>query len=105
MLLYCFFTGIGAWNFPISNIAWKTLPALICGNTFVYKPSPLTPSSSTAFAEILKDAGLPSGVLNIVQGEGNIGELLCNHPDIAKVSFTGSIQTGSKVLFSFLTLY
>jgi len=90
--------GIGEWNFPISNIAWKTLPALICGNTFVYKPSPFTPSTSTAFAEIMSMAGLPAGVLNVVQGEGDVGAALCDHADVAKVSFTGSIATGSKVM-------
>ena len=99
LINFWYFLGIGAWNFPISNIAWKTLPALICGNTFVYKPSPFTPSTSSLFAEILLEAGLPNGVLNVIQGEGDVGEALCHHPDIAKVSFTGSIATGSKVYF------
>lgn len=91
-------SGIGAWNFPIVNIAWKTLPALICGNTFIYKPSPLAPLTSTAFADILCEAGLPPGCLNIVQGGASVGEMFCTHPDIAKVSFTGSVGTGSKVM-------
>jgi len=91
-------SGIGAWNFPIQNIAWKTLPALICGNTVVYKPSPLTPLSSTAFAEILCEAGLPPGCLNIVQGGASVGEMFCTHQDISKVSFTGSVGTGAKIM-------
>lgn len=89
--------GIGAWNFPISNIAWKVLPALACGNTFVYKPSPPTPRTSTLFAEILYDAGLPAGCLNVIQGDSDVGVALCKHSDVAKVSFTGSIATGAKV--------
>lgn len=91
-------TGIGAWNFPISNIAWKALPALACGNTLVYKPSPLTPLSSTLFAEILSEVGLPNGVLNVVQGGAEVGEIFCSHPEVDKVSFTGSVETGSKVM-------
>ena len=63
----------------------------------VYKPSPLTPLSSTSFAEVLCDVGLPPGCLNVVQGGASVGEVFCTHRDVAKVSFTGSVQTGSKV--------
>ena len=73
------------------------MPAIACGNTALYKPSPLTPLTSTLFAEILVQVGLPPGVLNIVQGGAVVGEALCTHPDIAKVSFTGSVETGVKV--------
>ena len=90
-------TGIGAWNFPFLNIAWKVTPALCCGNTAVYKPSPLAPLSSPVFAEILTEAGLPAGVLNVVQGGAETGRLLCEHDDVAKVSFTGGVPTASKV--------
>ncbi|XP_047135173.1 4-trimethylaminobutyraldehyde dehydrogenase [Hydra vulgaris] len=90
--------GIGAWNFPFLNIAWKALPALACGNTLVYKPSPNTPITSVVFAEIMADVGLPAGCLNIVQGDGEAGQYLCEHKDIAKVSFTGSISTGTKIM-------
>ena len=65
----------------------------------MYKPSPFTPSTSSLFAEILSEAGLPKGVLNVIQGEGDVGAALCQHPDVAKVSFTGSIATGSKVCY------
>lgn len=73
------------------------MPALACGNTALYKPSPLTPLTSTLFAEILVQVGLPPGVLNIVQGGAVVGEALCTHPDVAKVSFTGSVEIGAKV--------
>lgn len=94
------FSGIGAWNFPFLNIAWKVAPAICCGNAVVYKPSPLTPVTSTIFAEVLHAAGLPPGVLNVIQGGAETGTLLCRHSDVAKVSFTGSGTTGTKVFFS-----
>jgi len=90
--------GIGAWNFPFLNIAWKVAPAICCGNSVVYKPSPLTPVTSTIFAEVLHEAGLPPGVLNVIQGGAETGTLLCRHPDVAKVSFTGSGATGTKIM-------
>jgi len=91
-------SGIGAWNFPIQCAAWKALPALICGNTVVFKPSPLTPLSTVAFAEIFSEVGLPPGCLNVVQGGSLVGEAFCKHKEVAKVSFTGSVGTGSKVM-------
>ena len=90
--------GIGAWNYPIQIAAWKAAPALACGNAMVFKPSELTPLTALKLAEILAEAGLPDGVFNIVQGYGETGERLVGHPDIAKVSLTGSVETGSRVL-------
>jgi len=90
--------GIGAWNFPFLIATWKSAPALACGNVFVYKPSEFTPITAVVLAEVLSEAGLPAGCFNIVQGEGDVGQELCLHPDIAKVSFTGSVSTGAKVM-------
>ncbi|XP_046390030.1 4-trimethylaminobutyraldehyde dehydrogenase A-like isoform X2 [Ischnura elegans] len=90
--------GIGAWNFPMQTCTWKVAPALACGNTFVYKPSPLTPMTALALADILIEVGVPKGSYNVIQGDGETGSLLCHHPDVAKVSFTGSVLTGSKVM-------
>lgn len=90
--------GIGAWNFPLLNIAWKVAPAICCGNSVVYKPSPFTPVTSAIFAEVLHEAGLPPGVLNVIQGGADTGTQLCRHPDVAKVSFTGSGTTGTKIM-------
>lgn len=90
--------GIGAWNFPFLVVSWKAAPALACGNTMVYKPSQLTPVTAVTLAELLHDAGVPEGTFNVVQGGAEVGNLLCCHPDIAKVSFTGSVPTGEKVM-------
>ncbi|KAG0427699.1 hypothetical protein HPB47_025284 [Ixodes persulcatus] len=89
--------AIGAWNYPFQVMSWKMGPALVCGNTLVFKPSPLTPFSAILLAEACRDAGVPDGVVNVVQGEGRTGELLCKHPDVAKVSFTGSVATGQRI--------
>ncbi|KAK4301061.1 hypothetical protein Pmani_026778 [Petrolisthes manimaculis] len=90
--------GVGAWNFPMQTCVWKVAPALACGNTFVYKPSQFTPVTAVTLGEILTSAGVPDGVFNVVQGEGETGARLCNHPDVAKLSFTGSVPTGTKVM-------
>ncbi|KAK7073603.1 4-trimethylaminobutyraldehyde dehydrogenase [Halocaridina rubra] len=90
--------GIGAWNFPMQTCIWKVAPALACGNTFVYKPSQFTPITAVTLGEILQEAGVPDGVYNVVQGEGDTGVWLCGHPDVAKLSFTGSVPTGVKVM-------
>jgi betaine-aldehyde dehydrogenase len=92
--------GIGAWNYPIQLVAWKAAPCLAAGNAMVYKPSEMTPSNSLALAEILSEAGLPAGVFNVVQGDGLIGRFLAEHPDVSKVSMTGSIASGLKVASS-----
>ncbi|MDF1608498.1 betaine-aldehyde dehydrogenase [Hoeflea sp. YIM 152468] len=90
--------GIGAWNYPIQIAAWKSAPALACGNSFIFKPSEMTPLTALLLAEAFTDAGLPAGVFNVVQGYGDTGAALASHPDIAKISLTGSVPTGAKVL-------
>ncbi len=90
--------GIGAWNYPIQIACWKSAPALACGNTIVFKPSEVTPLSALKLAEIYAEAGLPDGVFNVVQGAGDVGAMLTAHPDVAKVSFTGSVATGERVM-------
>lgn len=90
--------GIGAWNYPIQIAAWKSAPALACGNAFVFKPSEMTPLTALLLAEAFMEAGLPAGLFNVVQGFGDIGAALATHADIAKVSLTGSVPTGAKVL-------
>jgi betaine-aldehyde dehydrogenase len=89
--------GIGAWNYPIQIALWKSAPCLAAGNTMVYKPSEFTPLHSTLLAEIYTEAGVPPGVFNVVQGGGEVGAYLTQHPGIAKVSFTGQVATGRKV--------
>lgn len=89
--------GIGAWNYPIQIALWKSAPCLAAGNTMVYKPSEFTPLHSTVLAEIYTEAGVPPGVFNVVQGGGDVGAYLTQHPGIAKVSFTGQVSTGQKV--------
>ncbi|MBD3625845.1 MAG: aldehyde dehydrogenase family protein, partial [Rhodobacteraceae bacterium] len=89
--------GIGAWNYPIQIASWKAAPALACGNAMIFKPSEVTPLSALALAEILVRAGAPKGLFNVVQGMGPTGAALASHPDIAKVSLTGSVPTGRKV--------
>src|SRR6266480_2679541 len=89
---------ITPWNFPIAIPAWKIAPALAYGNCVVFKPADLVPGSAHALAEIIAKSGLPAGVFNLVMGRGSqIGETLLKHPDVAAVSFTGSIATGRKV--------
>ncbi|GAB6032680.1 4-trimethylaminobutyraldehyde dehydrogenase [Chamberlinius hualienensis] len=90
--------GIGAWNFPFLIATWKTAAALATGNTVVYKPSEVTPLSAVTLGEILAESGLPKSCYNVIQGDGLVGEELCRHPAVAKVSFTGSVLTGSKVM-------
>ena len=82
------------WNFPLLMLAWKIAPALAAGNTVVLKPADLTPLSAIAFAEICHEAGLPAGVVNIVQGDGTTGAEICGHDGVDKVAFTGSTQVG-----------
>jgi betaine-aldehyde dehydrogenase len=90
--------GIGAWNYPIQGAGWKSAPALAMGNAMVFKPSENTPLSTLALAEIYTEAGLPDGLFNVVQGFGDVGAALAGHPQVAKVSLTGSVPTGKKVL-------
>ncbi|MGH9176082.1 MAG: aldehyde dehydrogenase family protein, partial [Vicinamibacterales bacterium] len=88
---------ITPWNFPMAIPSWKIIPALVCGNTVVFKPSELTPLSAGNFVSVLEEAGVPPGVVNMVTGGPNIGELLTTHADIAVVSFTGSTTVGRMV--------
>jgi betaine-aldehyde dehydrogenase len=90
--------GIGAWNYPLQIACWKAAPALACGNAMVFKPSEVTPLSVLRLAEILTEAGLPDGVFNVVQGDGRVGAMLTAHEGIDKVSFTGEVGTGKKVV-------
>ncbi|MFZ0640428.1 MAG: aldehyde dehydrogenase family protein [Candidatus Acidiferrales bacterium] len=86
---------ITPWNFPIAIPSWKMMPALVCGNTVVIKPAQDTPLSTYYLVQILEEAGLPAGVVNIVSGVGSrAGAPLVNHPDVKLVSFTGSTDTG-----------
>jgi alpha-ketoglutaric semialdehyde dehydrogenase len=89
---------ITPWNFPIAIPAWKIAPALAYGNTVVIKPADLVPGSTWALVDILHRAGLPKGVLNLVIGRGTeVGAVLLEHPDVAAISFTGSVSTGQKI--------
>ncbi|PKG76820.1 betaine-aldehyde dehydrogenase [Shewanella sp. Choline-02u-19] len=90
--------GIGAWNYPLQIACWKAAPALACGNVMIFKPSEETPRGALKLAEILTEAGLPDGVFNVVQGDGRVGAWLTNNDQIAKVSFTGEVGTGKKVM-------
>ena len=85
------------WNFPLMMAAWKIAPALAAGNTVVIKPAETTPLSLLVLAEILADADLPPGVVNIVTGAGDIGEALVDHPGVDKVAFTGSTEVGKQI--------
>ena len=86
---------IPSWNTPMALICWKTLPALLCGNTIILKSEENTPETAVRFAEILEEAGVPKGVLNLIHGIGSeTGDLIVNHPDISMISFTGSSTVG-----------
>ena len=85
------------WNFPLLMLAWKIAPALAAGNTVVIKPAETTPLTALIFAEILQQADLPAGVVNIITGAGDTGSLLVNHPDVNKVAFTGSTAVGRAI--------
>ncbi|MDQ6774537.1 MAG: aldehyde dehydrogenase family protein, partial [Candidatus Dormibacteraeota bacterium] len=87
------------WNFPLMLASWKVGPALACGNTVVLKPAELTPLTALRFAELALEAGLPEGVLNVVAGPGSVcGRRLVEHPDVAKIGFTGSTEVGAGVM-------
>lgn len=90
--------GIGAWNYPLQIACWKAAPALASGNAMIFKPSEETPLGALKLAEIFTEAGLPDGVFNVIQGDGRVGAWLTSNPDIAKVSFTGEVGTGIKVM-------
>src|ERR1700757_691601 len=85
------------WNFPLLMLAWKIAPALATGNTVVLKPAEFTPLTALAFAGLCEEAGIPTGVVNIVTGDGSTGEALVKHPEIDKIAFTGSTEVGRAI--------
>ncbi|WP_203457399.1 aldehyde dehydrogenase family protein [Mycolicibacterium sp. CBMA 361] len=85
------------WNFPLAGAAAKIAPALACGNTLVVKPSEQTPLTMLRFGELLEEAGIPPGVVNIVTGDGSTGAALTRHPGVNKITFTGSTATGQAI--------
>jgi acyl-CoA reductase-like NAD-dependent aldehyde dehydrogenase len=90
---------ITPWNFPMLIASWKLGPALACGNTVVLKPSELTPLTTMRLAELAVDAGIPEGVVNVVVGDGpTAGQRLVDHPDVAKIGFTGSTAVGKHIM-------
>src|ERR687897_3464428 len=87
------------WNFPLTIASWKMAPALAAGNTLVLKPAELTPLTALEFERIALEAGIPEGVVNVVVGPGSeVGQRLAEHPDVAKVAFTGSTEVGRKIM-------
>ncbi|CAN5495892.1 aldehyde dehydrogenase family protein [soil metagenome] len=88
------------WNFPLLMAAWKIAPALACGNTVVIKSAETTPLSLYKLAEIIQEAGVPDGVVNIVSGDGKTGSYIVNHPDVKKIAFTGSTDVGKLIMRS-----
>ena len=85
------------WNFPLLMAAWKLAPALACGNTAVLKPAETTPLTALLLAEIIQEAELPAGVVNIMPGDGSTGAALVRHPEIDKIAFTGSTEVGKDI--------
>jgi betaine-aldehyde dehydrogenase len=87
------------WNFPLNISSWKLGPALACGNTVVLKPAELTPLSALRLADLVLEAGIPEGVVNVVAGKGSVvGQRMVEHPDVAKIGFTGSTEVGRRVM-------
>ncbi|MBV9727272.1 MAG: betaine-aldehyde dehydrogenase [Gammaproteobacteria bacterium] len=90
--------GIGAWNYPLQIACWKSAPALACGNAMLFKPAELTPLTAMKLSEIYREAGLPDGIFQVVQGYAQTGQLLTRHPGIRKISLTGEVSTGKAVM-------
>ncbi|MGA7677651.1 MAG: aldehyde dehydrogenase family protein [Dehalococcoidia bacterium] len=91
--------GIGPWNYPMYIAIWKITPALCMGNTIVLKPASYTPLSALILAEAAKAAGIPDGVFNVITGPGGeLGKILCTHPDVDKIAFTGSTEVGREIM-------
>ena len=90
--------GIGAWNYPLQIACWKSAPALAFGNAMIFKPAGLTPLSAVELEKIYREAGVPPGIFRVVQGRSETGRLLTRHPEIRKVSLTGSVGTGKAVM-------
>lgn len=85
------------WNFPLLMLAWKIAPAIAMGNTVVLKPAEYTSLTALLFGQICQEAGLPKGVVNIIIGDGSVGEMIVNHDDIDKIAFTGSTSVGRRI--------
>jgi aldehyde dehydrogenase (NAD+) len=85
------------WNFPLLMLSWKIAPALATGNTVVLKPAETTPLTALLFCDVLRQAGLPAGVVNVITGDGRAGAALVKHPDVDKVAFTGSTDVGKEI--------
>jgi betaine-aldehyde dehydrogenase len=90
--------GIGAWNYPLQIACWKAAPALACGNAMIFKPAELTPLTAVELEALLREAGLPEGLFQVVQGYADTGRLLSRHPQIRKISLTGEVGTGKAVM-------
>ncbi len=88
---------ITPWNFPMAIPSWKIMPALVCGNTVVFKPSSNTPQSALNFVNVLIEAGVPKGVVNMVTGDAEVGTAMTTDPRVSVVSFTGSTNVGRQV--------
>ncbi len=88
---------ITAWNFPVAVPTWKMFPAVLAGNTVVFKPSEDAPHSGMLLVQAMIDAGFPDGVVNLVQGAGEVGQAMVEHEDVNAITFTGSTETGSKI--------
>jgi len=90
--------GIGAWNYPLQIACWKSAPALACGNAMLFKPAELTPLTAIELEAIYREAGLPPGLFQVIQGAAPTGRLLTRHPAIRKISLTGEVGTGKAVM-------
>ena len=90
--------GIGAWNYPTQIACWKSAPALATGNAFILKPAEETPIVANHIAHLMKEAGLPDGLFQVIQGDHEIGQAICAHTGIAKISLTGGVDTGKLIL-------
>ncbi|MFI5202690.1 MAG: aldehyde dehydrogenase family protein, partial [Candidatus Kapaibacterium sp.] len=86
------------WNFPLLMLAWKIAPAIAMGNTVVLKPASYTRLSALLFAEIVAEAGLPAGVVNVITGSSSAGSMIVTHPDVDKIAFTGSVEVGKEIM-------
>ncbi len=90
--------GIGAWNYPLQIACWKSAPALAFGNAMIFKPASLTPLTAVELGRAYREAGLPAGIFQVVQGHSDTGRMLTRHPAIRKISLTGSVGTGKAVM-------
>jgi acyl-CoA reductase-like NAD-dependent aldehyde dehydrogenase len=88
------------WNFPLAMASWKLAPALACGNTCILKPAEQTPLTALRLAELLAEAGIPDGVVNVLTGDGTTGAAIVEHLDVDKIAFTGSVEVGRQIMAS-----